>query len=166
MPTTNYLPRELVAARVDEKSFQATDSEWYRWSKFADARKIIMPKVGDTVIAELDKAGFVRGLAIVPSGPAPASATRQPAPPLAPATLQALAATRKPDPPDDEPDWLRGSNAPAEPPSFAGVHIEQNLRETVITRLACIKAAAEACAGLPVEDIIAAASAFESWCVR
>jgi hypothetical protein len=150
---------EVAVVHVKDNGFKDDTGAWRNWSRFASPGAMLMPQAGDRVRIGLDKSGFIRQLAIVgPNGAAQ---------PVARPAVAGAAPAPAPRQVETEPDWLTGqAPALAEPPTFAGVHIEQNLRETVITRLACIKAAAEACAGLPTEDIIAAASAFEQWCIR
>jgi len=82
---------EIVVVEVDDekRSFKADGGKWLRWSKFAEPSNVIMPDAGMRVQVGLDKAGFIK------------SCRPLPPPRPAPATLAALASTRKP-----EPDWL------------------------------------------------------------
>lgn len=101
---------EVNVVHVKDNGFKDDTGSWRNWSKFAAPGQVIMPAAGDTVRVGLDSKGFIRQLAIVgPNGAAQHPPAAAPAVQLAPATLQALAATRKPEPPAEtvaEPNWL------------------------------------------------------------
>lgn len=160
--------RELKVAAVKGNGFKATDQAWYNWSQYADASIVIMPQVGDVVRVGLDKRNFIQQLAIVAAdGTAQprAIAGGAPAVQLAPTTVAALAATRKPEP---EPDWLAGA-VPAEPASFAG-GLDQDTRGTIITRLAALNTATAILSSgggaATLDEVLATAARLEAWALR
>lgn len=156
--------REITVLSVDEdkNSFQAEDRTWLRWSRYGDPSLVMLPSTGERVRVGLDKSQFVRSVSLVPDSQ-PASQPR-PAPPLAPATLQALAATRKPEP---EPDWLTGKEGP-------GVVVvggpSQDDRGVVITRLAVLNCATAILSSgggaATLDEVLATAARLEAWALR
>lgn len=152
--------REATVAAVKGDGFKTTEGDWLNWSKFREPSAFIMPSVGDVVRVGLDTKDFIRQLAIVGPGARPAVAGGAPAVQLAPATLQALAATRR-----AEPDFLDEPERVV----LAG-HIEQDDRGRVITRLAVLNTAAailSSCGGAATaDDVLALAGQLEAWATR
>lgn len=158
--------REFEVSAVKGDGFKTSEGTWLNWSKFREPSAYIMPSPGDTVRVGLDSKGFIRQLSIVaPDGTAQPRAIAGGAPQLAPTTIAALAATRKPEP---EPDWLTGAE-PAERVVLSG-HIEQDDRGRVITRLAVLNTAAAILSSgggaATADDVLALAGQLEAWATR
>jgi hypothetical protein len=157
---------EGTVSRTNDHGLQLVGRDgWLNVSRFANPAPAL-PPAGARIRLGMDTSGFVRTIETVDAGPG-----KTPPQGPRPASQRPVASGPVPTasdefPPVEPPDFAEGF-AGAEPVASMGGTSPS--RELIITRLACLKAAAHIVAGTPSANagmVLSVAETFETWAQR